>query len=197
MAQLPKKHTKTSTRTFFKKNGFWYAILSGYGVKDKHVNIMVLLFFFFAFCNFILFAATNISFYGLSKLLAVVLALSFGFLLWANKFLAITSSFWQPRMVLLLLVPMLTCSIFALNFCIPLGERETEFAVKIKRNGAYELEHIDGRDFSISEARVYNLKESSVIGDRGYSPEIVLIKERLGIFGMWIVDEGYAVYPAD
>lgn len=155
---------------------------------------MVLLFFGFAFCNLILFAATNLSFYGLSKLLAVVIALSFSFLLWANKFLAITSSFWQPRMVLLLLVPMLTFIIFSLNFFIPIKEKKTEFAVKIRRHGAYELKHIDGREFTMSEGRVYNLPVSSVRGQKAYTPQFVVIKERLGLFGMWIVEEGEAVY---
>lgn len=198
MAQLLSKDVKNKEkRKFLKKDGFWYAILSGYGVKEKHINLMVLLFFIFAFCNFILFGATNLSFYGLSKLLAVVLALCFAFLIWANKFLAFTSSFWQPRMVLLLLVPMLTFVIFSLNFFIPLKEKHTEFAVKMRRHGAYELKHKDGREFTISEERVYNLPESQVQGQRSYTPEFVIITERLGLFGMWIVEEGEAVYTDD
>jgi hypothetical protein len=197
MAQLPKKHVKKAKKQVFKKTGFWYAILSGYGVKDKHINIMVLLFFVLAFFNFHLFAVTNLSFYGLSKLLAVVLALCFLFLMWVNKYLALTSSFWQPRMVLLLLVPSLSFLIFALNFVLPIDERSTDFDVRIKRNGAFELEYSDGVEFTFAEERVYNLSESEVEGLKAYSPPLIRIKESQGIFGMWVIDEAQAIYLAD
>lgn len=197
MAQLPKKHVNTANRKFLKKNGFWYAILSGYGVKDKHVNLMVLLFFAFAFCNFFLFACTNLSFYGLSRVIAIIIGLAFLFLLVVNKYLAITSSFWQPRMALLLIVPMLFFFIFSLNFFIPIDEKETDFSVKIKRHGAFELQHVDGREFTFEEHRVYDLAESQVKNQEDYTPEIVRIYERKGIFGMWIIEDGEAIYLDD
>tara|TARA_R110001592_G_scaffold325782_4_gene606162 strand:- start:47112 stop:47705 length:594 start_codon:yes stop_codon:yes gene_type:complete len=197
MAQLPKKHVNKAKKQVFKKTGFLYAILSGYGLKDKHINLMVLLFFILAFFNFHLFAVTNLSFYGLSKLLAVVLALCFLFLMWVNKYLALTSSFWQPRMVLLLLVPALSFLIFAFNYVLPIDERITVFDVRIKRHGAFELEHSSGVEFTFTEERVYNLSESDVDGLKVYSPQWIRIKEQKGIFGMWVVTSAEAIYSDD
>ncbi len=100
-------------------------------------------------------------------------------------------------MVLLLLVPALSFLIFAFNYVLPIDERITVFDVRIKRHGAFELEHSSGVEFTFTEERVYNLSESDVDGLKVYSPQWIRIKEQKGIFGMWVVTSAEAIYSDD
>ena len=196
MAQLPKHH-KIKTKTRLNKNGFLYCVLSGYGVKDWHINVLVLVFFVLGFCNVILFTKANLSFYDLSKVLAIITAIAFIIMGFANKYLLISSAFWQPRLVILMFIPALFFVMMFTNALIPIDERTLEFQVNNRKRGVVYLKNINGAPFDYHEKRVHRYDEEEIRGFDFSSkkmPDKILVTEEMGIFGVWLRGEVTAVY---
>lgn len=158
---FPEKKSKKNKQLHEKHDlGFWYSILSGYGINDKYITILVLSVLILVWFIVVFFQSTIIDFWGLTKFCGASIALSFIALYFINKRLVLQSEFWQHRVALMLFTPAFLVCLFALNKLIIVEKSSIIYTIKPGyKYRMIALENGEGFENNFHHSRVYDFKE--------------------------------------
>ena len=186
---FPEKKSKKNKQLHEKEDlGFWYSILSGYGINDKYITILVLSVLILVWFIVIFFQNTIIDFWGLTKFGGASIALSFITLYFINKRLVLQSEFWQHRVALMLFTPIFLVALFALNKWIIVDQSAIIYTIKPGyKYRMVAIENGEGLENNFHHSRVYDFKEFIRTGN-GTKNTFVVSYDK-GILGYYSIAE--------